>query len=58
MILSYQRNALLSLLAQFKVRLYEIGIDTPYQEELKDFQATREIIDRNIIGIERAIKKL
>jgi hypothetical protein len=57
--LSYQKNALLSLLAQFKVKLYEADP----QKELKlpdcnDYINALFIITRNLTSIEKQIKKL
>jgi hypothetical protein len=65
--LSYQKNGLLSLLAQFKVKLYEVAeamrnskkiisneMDVLSSSELKALS----IIDRNLTSIEKQIKKL
>jgi hypothetical protein len=50
--LSYQRNSLLSLLAQFKMRLYDYNQETPRPIQ------EMAIIDRNLTSIEKQIKKL
>lgn len=55
--LSYQKNALLSLLAQFKTKLYDTSTDTDERLTCHDLPALN-IIDRNLTSIEKQIKKL
>lgn len=67
--LSYQKNALLSLLAQFKVRLLEVEepktqlVETSFGK-MEDGTARNShrhaiyTIDRNLTSIEKQLKKL
>jgi hypothetical protein len=66
-ILSYQRNSLLSLLAQFKVKLYEAAeemrnlkmVISNETDVLNSFQSqSLSTIDRNLTSIEKQLKKL
>jgi hypothetical protein len=65
--LSYQRNSLLSLLAQFKVKLYEAAeemrnlkmVISNETDVLNSFQSqSLSTIDRNLTSIEKQLKKL
>lgn len=62
--LNYQKNALLSLLAQFKVKLLDCIKDekenatTSEQYKYNQTNNALQTIYRNLTGIERAIKKL
>lgn len=62
--LSYQKNALLALIAQFKFRLYEDIRDRLTDRDPITDKPTYNrydminIIDRNLTSIEKQIKKL
>lgn len=67
--LPYQRNSLLSLLAQFKVKLlieqqqtighyYDMANDTIGNVRNKKADAIFNTIDRNLTSIEKQLKKL
>ncbi len=54
--LSYQKNKLLSLLAQFKVEFYKIP-EHPRNKRYTNYKMY-ETIDRNLTSIEKKIKRL
>lgn len=62
--LSYQKTALLSLLAQVHTKLYEYGLNSIYTDgnfdPLKAVKYNKSvlIIDRHLSGIEKQIKTL
>jgi len=58
--LSYQKNGLLSLLANFKARLYDYRTEFGLLEINADTKTLNSlaIIDRNITSIEKKLKKL
>jgi hypothetical protein len=57
--LSYQKNNLLSLLAQFRVKLYQDFNGSEYPRIIKGLTPENyNIIDRNLTSIEKQIKKL
>jgi hypothetical protein len=57
--LTYKKNSLLALLAQFKAKLYEFAEqDGAMLEFSTEYQKAGETILRNLISIEKQIKKL